>query len=109
MTQASPRVLIVTGSLLSAKERSPWAALKKQAGALRASSGAWLDVQQKLAAAEHLVAQAMFRKSRTYRAADYRQTVDTFFGDDRSFEAPELTEVTLMTLLASEGIDYEAM
>jgi radical SAM superfamily enzyme YgiQ (UPF0313 family) len=103
------RVLIVTGSLLSAKERSPAAALKKQARALEASSGAWLDVQQKLAAAEHLACKGLFRKTRAYRSADYRKTVDAFFADERNFEAPELTEVTLMTLLDKEGLAYDAI
>lgn len=98
--------LVVTGSLLSQRERGALAAIRKQVAAMRASSGAWLDLQQKLDAAEGLAAMARFRTTRAYRDAPYRDVVDAFFARDGAADTPELTEVSLCTLLAAEGVDF---
>jgi hypothetical protein len=101
------KVLIVTGGMLSADEPSLFGAVRKQLAAIKASSGAWLDVQQKILAAEHLVASERHRKGRAFKAAPYRDAVDRFFANE-DLRAPELTEVSLMSLLHAEGVQYEA-
>ncbi|HET8694935.1 MAG TPA: radical SAM protein [Aquabacterium sp.] len=103
------KVLIVTGTLVSAKERSIKQFLKKQIDSFKASSGAWLDTQLKVIGAENITAQARYMKSRAFKQAKYHRTVSTVFGQDWNFGAPELTEVALMTLLAKEKIPYEAI
>lgn len=103
------KVLIVTGTLVSAKERSFWQFLKKQIDSFKASSGAWLDTQLKVVGAENITAQARYMKSSAFKRQSYYQTVSSVFSQDWNFGAPELTEVALMTLLAKEGIAYEAI
>lgn len=104
-----PKVLIVTGGLLSPKEPNFAKAVQKQIASFRASSGAWLDVQIKLQAVEQVLAGRAFRKTAKFRAAPYAEAVNRFYSRSRTdLDAPELTEVSLMTLLAAEGIGYEA-
>ncbi len=98
---------MVTGGLLSVKERSLVQAVRKQVEAFRASSGAWLDVQYKVLAAEHLVASQRLRRSAAFRRAPYRAAVERFFTEDPTLDAPELTEVSLCTLLRDEGLGFE--
>lgn len=101
-------MLIVTGEMLSAKEPSILRALEKQVASFRASSGAWLDIQLKILASEALVGSRRHRRSRAYERAPYKAAVERFFGSALETDAPELTEVTLATLLAAEGIAFEA-
>ncbi len=102
------RVLIITGGLLSVKDRSVVAALKKQIASYRASSAAWLDAYYKVIGAENLIALRRFQRSRAFRAAPYRAQVERYFADDRHHDAPELAEVVLATLLEAEGLGWEA-
>ncbi|MCB9688238.1 MAG: radical SAM protein [Alphaproteobacteria bacterium] len=97
------RVLVVTGTLLAADERSARAALGKQLASMRASSGPWLDLRLKLLAAEELLAQRAARRERGW----WSDTVDRLFTDDGSDGTPELTEVLLATLLQVEGVPFE--
>jgi radical SAM superfamily enzyme YgiQ (UPF0313 family) len=103
-----PRVLIVTGGFVAMRDRSLVRALQRQVASHRASRGGWLDLQMKLRIGEELVAQQAFLRSRAFRRRPYRDAVLGYFGSDLMFDTPELTEVVLMTLLAAEGIGYEA-
>jgi anaerobic magnesium-protoporphyrin IX monomethyl ester cyclase len=103
-----PRVLIVTGGLVTMRERSLVRAIQRQLASHRASRGGWLDLQIKLRIGEELMAQQAFLRSQKLRRKPYRDAVLGYFGSDPTFDTPELTEVVLMTLLAAEGIDYEA-
>lgn len=103
-----PRVLIVTGGFVAIKERSLVHALRRQVAAHRASQGGWLDLQLKLRVGEELAVQQAFLRSRRFRRQPYRAMVERYFGEGLVFDTPELTEVVLMTLLAAEGIEYEA-
>jgi anaerobic magnesium-protoporphyrin IX monomethyl ester cyclase len=102
------RVLIVTGGFVAIKERSLVHALRRQVAAHRASQGGWLDLQLKLRVGEELAIQQAFLRSRRFRRQPYRAAVERYFGEGLVFDTPELTEVVLMTLLAAEGIEYEA-
>lgn len=104
----SPRVLIVTGGFVAMRDRSLLRALQRQIAAHRASSGGWLDLQMKLRIGEEMVAQQAFLRSRAFRRKPYRDMTERYFDSRLMFDTPELTEVVLMTLLAAEGIDYEA-
>lgn len=103
-----PRVLIVTGGFVAIQERSLVHALRRQVAAHRASQGGWLDLQLKLRMGEELAVQQAFLRSRRFRRQPYRAAVERYFGAGVALDTPELTEVVLMTLLAAEGIDYEA-
>ena len=104
---SSHRVLIVTGGMLSAKEPSLARALGKQIASFRASSGAWLDIQFKIIAAEGLLAAQRHRRSRAFESAPYRAAVDRFFAGSNEDDTPELTEVSLATLLRTEGLEFD--
>lgn len=104
MGPAAPApILVISGPFVSAKDRSPVAALRKQVAAFRASSAPWYDVHLKVLSAEHLLAARVHRLTRRYARAPYRPTVDALLADRTLFEPPELAEVILATLLAREG------
>lgn len=105
---STKRVLIVTGGFLTVKDRSIYHALKRQIAAVKASSAPWYDLHLKAVAAGELLPLRRHLKSLALRLAPYRQTVLDYFTDDRIFEAPELSEVLLATLLEAEGIAWEA-
>ncbi|MEM7305510.1 MAG: radical SAM protein [Planctomycetota bacterium] len=104
---ASAAVLVVTGSLISVKDRSLLQAARKQLANQRASSGAWWDLRIKLLAAPHVLALRRERRSRRFRRAPYREAVERYFADETFFDTPELTEVALATLLEREGLSFE--
>lgn len=94
-----PRVLVLTGGLLHAGERSLARALRKQAAQWRASDGAWLDAKVKLTGTEPVL---LARRSPALRAE-----VERLERAADGTDAPELTEALLATLLAREGLDYD--
>lgn len=94
-----PKVLIVTGGLLNADEKSVWNALKKQWKQIRASKSHWLETKIKLVAAELILNSILSRKSG--RVADYF--------NEAVAPIPELTEVVLADLLEREGMPFEVM
>ncbi len=100
MRKTEPRVLIVTGGLLTPSDRALGTALRKQVVQWRASEGAWLDLAIKLTAAEPLLLTRLAR-ART-RDPDVRE----YFSAPPD-EVPELTEVCLATLLEAESIVWE--
>ena len=103
------RVLVVTGSMLTPKEPSLLKALRKQVEAVKASSGAWLDIEVKIQALAHILAARAFRKSQRFARAPYRIAVQNFFTQSaaESDDPPEVTEVILVTLLHKEGVAFE--
>ncbi|MGM0579955.1 MAG: B12-binding domain-containing radical SAM protein [Bacteroidota bacterium] len=94
-----PKVLIVTGGLLSAGEKSMWNALKKQIKQVRAAKSHWLEVKIKLVTAELLVYDKLKKK---------KGKLKEYFQKDAQ-AIPELTEVVLADLLSREGIPFESM
>ncbi|MBX2796419.1 MAG: radical SAM protein [Myxococcales bacterium] len=103
MAVETPRVLIVTGTMLAVDEGSVWRALARQLASMRASSGPWLDLRLKLLAVRELLAQRALRR----RGGAWSATVDRLFTDDAP-ATPELTEVVLATLLEARGLPWEA-
>ncbi len=95
------RVLIVTGGLITAKDRSLFQIVKKQITQWKAADAAWLDAKVKAVALEPLLA-GQLEKRRT-RDPEVRG----YFDNHENFETPELTEVILATLLENEGMPYE--
>lgn len=105
LSSPSPRVLLVTGGLLSVRDKSLVQVLRRQAAAVRASSGAWLDVQVKLLGLEEMLVLGKHRRSLAFRRAPYRDAVERFFDRSLDLDSPELTEVVLLTALAHEGVE----
>ncbi len=93
------KVLIVTGGLLHAGEKSVWNAMRKQYMQFRSSKSHWLETKIKLVAAEHLLYAKMHTKPK--QVADYLNCEND--------SIPELTEVVLADLLNRESIDFEAI
>jgi hypothetical protein len=104
----SNKVLIVTDGLLSPVEPSPVAALRKQIQVHRNSAGPWLDLRVKLQILERILPAKLFLRTRKARNASFFPTAHRLLSGNINLGAPELTEVVLMTLLAEEGIPYEA-
>lgn len=108
MSQRPSRVLIVTGGMLIARDSSPLGAIRRNLASLKASSGAWLDLHTKIVAAELLIAAKVHRRGSSYTEQPYHDAVEHYFGGELGVETPELTEVSLATLLAREGVPFEA-
>lgn len=104
----SSKVLIVTDGLLSPKESSVIAAVRKMIGVHRNSSGPWLDWRVKLQMIERVLPAKLLMKSRKAQSAEFFPTVNQRMSDTSDLGAPELTEVVLMTLLEEAGMPYEA-
>ena len=104
----SSKVLIVTDGLLSPKESSVIAAVRKMIGVHRNSSGPWLDWRVKLQIIERVLPAKLLMKSRKAQSAEFFPTVNQRMSDTSDMGAPELTEVVLMTLLEEAGMPYEA-
>jgi hypothetical protein len=107
MVVEPPRVLVVTGSMISAADRSLRALLSRQRAVFEASSGAWLDVQLKLQGLELLLLRERLLRSRRFRRAPYRAVVERYQATPSYLDLPELTEVVLITALAEAGIPFE--
>jgi anaerobic magnesium-protoporphyrin IX monomethyl ester cyclase len=102
------RILVVTGSMISAGDRTPLGLLRRQVANWRASSGPWLDLQQKAVWAELLVARELHLRSGGLRRAPYREAVERLLRPRLDpTGVPELTEVVLLGLLSAEGFEVE--
>jgi radical SAM superfamily enzyme YgiQ (UPF0313 family) len=93
------KVLVVTGGLLNADEKSIWNALKKQLKQVRSNKSHWLETKIKLVASELIVLGKLKNK---------RDRIAEFFSAQND-TIPDLTEVVLIDLLTREGIPFEAM
>jgi anaerobic magnesium-protoporphyrin IX monomethyl ester cyclase len=93
------KVLIVTGGLLHAGEKSVWTALRKQYMQFKSSKSHWLETKIKLVAAELLV----------YAKMSMKPSEVIKYLDQEHEPIPELTEVVIADLLEREGIPFEAI
>ena len=100
------RALIVTGGLISEKDRSPLGVARKQLAQWRHAEQAWLDFKVKLTAAEPIALAARARR----RAAGHPwgAAVERFFAAAHNLDTPELTEAVLATALAQGGVGFDA-
>jgi radical SAM superfamily enzyme YgiQ (UPF0313 family) len=102
------RVLLVTGGYVSVRDTSLWTVLKKQLASYRSSSGAWYDLHLKALNAELMMAVRGYQRTAAFAGAPYAARVRDYFTDERLFEAPELADVILGTLLEREGITFSS-
>lgn len=96
------RALVITGGLFEPAAETPWEAAQKQWRASRASSGAWLDLRLKLMLAERYA--AMRR-----RLPEAPEAARRLLRDDPAAGVPELTEVSLASLLEASGVEVEVI
>lgn len=101
----TPRVLIVTGGLVTEKETSLLHALRKQSIQRRYMRSAWLDHKIKLVTAEPLLT-GLLERRRLRRDSASRALLQRYFNDSSTLQTPELTEVVLATLLRDAGVHY---
>ena len=104
-TATTPRVLVITGGLLTEKDTSLRQVFHKQRLQTRYASGDWLETKIKLLAAEPLITERLeqrLHRGRARLAPDLRQRM--FNGAD-TVTTPDLTEVVLITALAHAGLD----
>lgn len=100
------KVLIITGSLVSYQDKSLLLVIKKQLDSLKFSSGAWQDIQQKISASKYLLGQKRYRKTSKYQNSSYFSQVESYFSNHHTVVTPQLTEVSIATLLTDEGIEF---
>lgn len=101
------KVLVVTGSMVSYDDKSLLEVIRKQIDSFKISSAAWQDIQQKISASENLIGLKKYLNSNFYKSSSYYEKVDKYLNARRNSETPQLTEVSLCTLLKDEGIDFE--
>ena len=106
---AGHRVAIVTGGLISGKERSLGGALRKWLLQRRFARAAWLDFKIKLVTAEPLVAGRLERAALRFGRRRLSRQVEAFFADPANLDTPPLTEVVLASLLRDAGVPYRTL
>ena len=112
-----PRVLILSGGVITPKEKSFSTLLRKQAGQWREGKHHWLELKVKANVGEPVLIHEKHRRKVTrpdrWRRhteelpAELRDGLHEFLTSNRNFETPELTEVSLASLIAKEGIPYD--
>ena len=117
MRPTSARVLILSGGVITPKEKSFATLLKKQIGQWKEGAHHWLELKVKANVGEPVLIHEKYRRKviKPDRWAEHtRDLTDDLCGElhefltsNRNFETPELTEVSLASLLAEEGIPYE--
>ncbi|HHI92676.1 MAG TPA: radical SAM protein [Gammaproteobacteria bacterium] len=105
--EPAPKVLVITGGLLTEKDTSLWQALKKQILQSRYTSGDWLENKIKLLAAEPVIAAKLEQRIGSAFAHLPHDLKKRIFDTPHFSDIPELTEVALITGLAQEGMEYE--
>jgi len=103
-------VLILSGGVITPKEKSFSALLKKQIGQWKAGANHWLELKVKATVGEPLLIHEKYRRKITKPGRWTENTKDLsnilrddlyeFLTSDRNYETPELTEVSLASLLA---------
>ena len=111
------RVLILSGGVITPKEKSFSALLKKQIGQWKEGANHWLELKVKATVGEPVLVHEKYRrktikpghwKDSTKDLSDeLRDELHEFLTSNRNYETPELTEVALASLLAEQGIPYE--
>lgn len=99
------RVLIITGGIVSPRDTSVSKLLRKQFSQLKVSQHHWLEVKIKTVIAETVLVGEL-EKRRTIKATS-NPKLKTFLQSQVNFDTPDLTEVSLASLLKKEGIPYE--
>jgi radical SAM superfamily enzyme YgiQ (UPF0313 family) len=112
-----PRVLILSGGVITPKEKSFSTLLKKQIGQWREGRHHWLELKVKANVGEPMLVNEKYRRKVTKPdnwdqqtrelPDDVRGGLHGFLTSTRNYETPELTEVSLASLLAEEGIRYD--
>jgi radical SAM superfamily enzyme YgiQ (UPF0313 family) len=97
-------VLILTGSYLVDKQSTIKSILIKQFSQFQKSEHLWLELKIKLIIAENLIIGGI--KKKKYIDKNPNSSLSKFFKFKLNSETPDLSEVTLATLLAIEGIKY---
>lgn len=99
-----PKVLILTGSYLVDKQSTVKSLFLKQIGQFKKSEHLWLEMKIKLIIAENLMIGNLYK--RKFLNKNQKAKLKDFFSFKLNSETPDLSEVTLATLLNYEGIDY---
>jgi len=117
MRPTPARVLILSGGVITPKEKSFTTLLKKQIGQWQEGAHHWLELKVKANVGEPVLIHEKYRRKvikpdRWAEATrdlddDLRGELREFLTSNRNFETPELTEVSLASLLAEEGIPYD--
>lgn len=117
MQPTPARVLILSGGVITPKESSFATLLKKQIGQWKEGAHHWLELKVKATVGEPVLIHEKYRrkiiKPGRWReetkdlSDDLRDDLHEFLTSNRNYETPELTEVSLASLLAEEGIPYE--
>jgi radical SAM superfamily enzyme YgiQ (UPF0313 family) len=112
-----PRVLILSGGVITPKEKSLSTLLRKQVGQWREGRHHWLEMKVKANIGEPVLIHEKYRrkviKPRHWMQhteelpAEVRDGLHEFLTSNRNYETPELTEVSLASLIAKEGISYD--
>ncbi len=105
----TPRVLVITGGMITSQENSLWRAARKCAIQFRGAEHAWLDLKIKLAMAEPLVAAAVEKAKPRLRHDDATEAFREYQSQPRADATSSLTEVVLCTLLEQENVEYETL
>ena len=107
MPEIKPKILIVTGGLLTSQEKSLWQVSQKLALQRRNAMTPWLDLRVKLQLAEPLAAMALEKLRPSYLAGVRARKVRQYLKGPDQGETRSLTEVTLATLVHQAGFLYE--
>lgn len=107
-----PKVLILTGGVITPKEKSFSALLKKQIGQWKVSDHHWLELKVKANVGEPVIVHEKLKRRlvqpQTWKGVPgATPALHEFLTNNRDFDTPELTEVSLASLLAEQGMDYE--
>jgi hypothetical protein len=117
LASSLPRVLVLSGGVITPKEKSFSTILKKQIGQWREGKHHWLELKVKANVGEPILIHEKYRRKITKPGrwaehskelpAESRDGLHEFLTSNSNFEIPELTEVSLASLLAEEGISYD--
>ena len=105
----TPRVLIVTGGLVSGTERSVLQVARKWWAQWRCADAAWLDTKIKLTSAEPVIAWRSEVRRLGRLSGKLAPGASAVLSDRTNAETASLTEVTLMTLLHRAGMPFETI
>lgn len=102
------KVLVITGGLVSGRDKSAWPLLRKQILQGRNAQKAWLESKIKLTYAETFAAVDRERK-KLIKSKETNEGLRDFLSSRENVEPPSLTEISLCTLLRDHGVDFETL
>lgn len=109
MIAMQEKVLVLTGGLLTSRERSLFQAARKWCVQWANARNAWLDLKVKLVIVEPLVNMMWEKLKLPLRSKPLRERVPLYFKNQDFDDVPSLTEVVLASLLHKSGMAYELM